>query len=103
MSTLTFKERSQIAIQCLPDAPYKEHLCKLHDEMLSAIDDYREHLCKLHDEMLSAIDDRVQVAWRVFDGEGGYDYVSFEDNENYADEWNKINPNHVGWVEPLFI
>ena len=85
MPTLTFKERSQIAIQCLPDSPY------------------REHLHKLHDEMLSVIDDRVQVAWRVFDGEGGYDYVSFEDNENYADEWNKRNPNHVGWVEPLFI
>jgi hypothetical protein len=85
MTTLTFKERSQIAIQCLPDAPYKEHLRALHSEMLEVIEN------------------RVQVAWRVFDGEGGYDYVSFEDNEDYEDEWNKINPRHIGWVEPLFI
>ena len=42
------------------------------------------------------------VAWRTFDGEGGYDYCSYEDNENYADDWNKRNPNHIGWVEPLY-
>lgn len=85
MPVMSFRERSQIATQLLPAAPYKERLRKLHDEMLEVIEN------------------RVQVAWRVFDGEGGYDYVSFEDNENYADEWNKRNPNHVGWVEPLFI
>ena len=42
------------------------------------------------------------VAWRTFDGEGGYDYCSYEDNESYADDWNKRNPNHKGWVEPLY-
>jgi hypothetical protein len=42
------------------------------------------------------------VAWRTFDGEGGYDYRSYEDNESYADDWNKRNPNHVGWVDELY-
>jgi len=42
------------------------------------------------------------VAWRTFDGEGGYDYCSYEDNENYADDWNKRNPNHKGWVDKLY-
>ena len=42
------------------------------------------------------------VAWRTFDGEGGYDYYSYEDNESYADDWNKRNPNHKGWVDKLY-
>jgi hypothetical protein len=42
------------------------------------------------------------VAWRTFDGEGGYDYRTYDMNENYANEWNKRNPKHNGWVEPLY-
>ena len=42
------------------------------------------------------------MAWRTFDGEGGYDYRSYEDNESYADDWNKRNPNHAGWVDKLY-
>ena len=42
------------------------------------------------------------VAWRTFDGEGGYDYRSYEHNESYADDWNKRNPNHSGWVDKLY-
>lgn len=42
------------------------------------------------------------VAWRTFDGEGGYDYRTYEDNEDYAAEWAKRNPRHVGWVDPLY-
>tara|TARA_R110000868_G_scaffold39383_1_gene137266 strand:- start:2879 stop:3343 length:465 start_codon:yes stop_codon:yes gene_type:complete len=42
------------------------------------------------------------VAWRTFDGEGGYDHRTYEDNEDYAAEWAKRNPRHVGWVEPLY-
>lgn len=41
------------------------------------------------------------VAWRTFDGEGGYEYRDFEGNENYADEWAKRNPQYKEWVEPL--
>ena len=42
------------------------------------------------------------VAWRTFDGEGGYDYRTYDDNESYRAEWEKRNPNHKGWVEPLY-
>jgi hypothetical protein len=41
------------------------------------------------------------VAWRTFDGESGYDYRSYEDNEGYAADWALRNPRHVGWVESL--
>ena len=42
------------------------------------------------------------VAWRTFDGEGGYEYRSYELNKDYDKEWLKRNPNHKGWVEPLY-
>ena len=42
------------------------------------------------------------VAWRTFDGEGGYEYRAFDHNEDYAAEWAKRNPKHAGWVEPLY-
>lgn len=42
------------------------------------------------------------VAWRTFDGEGGYDYRSYEDNENYKLGWDARYPNLIGWVEPLY-
>ena len=42
------------------------------------------------------------VAWRTFDGEGGYDYRTYDMNENYLNEWNERNPKHNGWVEPLY-
>lgn len=43
------------------------------------------------------------VAWRTFDGEGGYEYRDYDMNESYAEEWAKQNPNHANWVEPLFL
>jgi|Laugrefa1bdmlbdn_1035148.scaffolds.fasta_scaffold08450_2 hypothetical protein len=46
--------------------------------------------------------EREPVAWRTFDGEGGYDYRSYEMNENYDKEWVERNPNHAHWVEPLY-
>ena len=45
---------------------------------------------------------RQPVAWRTFDGEGGYDYRTYDMNEGYAEEWDKQNPKHKGWVEPLY-
>lgn len=44
----------------------------------------------------------LPVAWRTFDGEGGYDYRCYEMNENYDKEWAERNPNHKHWVEPLY-
>ena len=44
------------------------------------------------------------VAWREFDGEGGYDYRSYEGNENFRDEYRARNPGatYWDWVEPLY-
>ena len=44
------------------------------------------------------------VAWREFDGEGGYYYRSYQDNETFHDDYVKRNPNPIykDWVEPLF-
>ena len=42
------------------------------------------------------------VAWREFDGEGGYYFRTYEYNEDYAAKWDVNNPNHKGWVEPLY-
>jgi hypothetical protein len=42
------------------------------------------------------------VAWRTFDGEGGYEYRCYDMNEDYAEVWGQRNPNHKGWVEPLY-
>jgi len=42
------------------------------------------------------------VAWRTFDGEGGYEYRAYDMNEDYAEAWSQRNPNHKGWVEPLY-
>jgi len=41
-------------------------------------------------------------AWAEFDGEGGYHFRAYENNEDYAEQWDKRNPNHVGWVKPLY-
>lgn len=42
------------------------------------------------------------VAWREFDGEGGYHLMNYEGNENHLDKWNNRNPNHKGWVDSLY-
>ena len=51
---------------------------------------------------IEAMERLEPVAWRTFDGEGGYDYRSYEDNENYKLGWDARNPNYIGWVEPLY-
>ena len=35
---MDFRDRCRVAEKCLPDAPYKEALKALHDEMLSEIE-----------------------------------------------------------------
>jgi len=44
------------------------------------------------------------VAWSVFDGEGGYDYISYENNETYKDEFISRNraEHYKEWVQPLY-
>lgn len=43
-----------------------------------------------------------QVGWRLFDGEGGYDFISYDYNEDYYDKWIKRNPRHESWLEPVY-
>lgn len=52
---------------------------------------------------IEAMGRQEPVAWRTFDGEGGYDYRNFADNENYQFGWNVRNPKHEDWVEPLYL
>ena len=43
------------------------------------------------------------VAWRTFDGEGGWDYCAYADNEHYRDNYIKRNgEKYASWVEPLY-
>ncbi|CAB4134736.1 hypothetical protein UFOVP274_54 [uncultured Caudovirales phage] len=51
---------------------------------------------------MKAQPEQEPVAWRTFDGEGGYEYRSYDTNEQYAQEWEQRNPKHKGWVEPLY-
>ena len=48
--------------------------------------------------------DAEPVAWSTFDGEGGYNYRSYIDNEDYQDKYRKRNqsPTYLNWVEPLY-
>lgn len=53
---------------------------------------------------IEAMKQQKPAAWREFDGEGGYDYRSFNDNENFRDEYIKRNGNkYATWVEPLYL
>ena len=43
------------------------------------------------------------VAWATFDGEGSYDFMSYEHNETYRDEYIKRNGDkYANWVKPLY-
>lgn len=43
------------------------------------------------------------VAWRIFDGEGCYEFRSYEGNEHYKEQWEICNPKHKDWLEPLYL
>lgn len=50
-----------------------------------------------------SVEQAEPVAWRTFDGEGGYDYMTYADNENYQSDFIARNgSNYVGWVEALY-
>jgi len=53
-------------------------------------------------QLIAELESQEPVAWRTFDGEGQYQYRAYEENESYVDDWDKRNPNHKGWVEPLY-
>lgn len=68
------------------------------------LDKLSQRNCELRMENAALKEQSVteQVAWRTFDGEGGYDYRDYDENENYYEEWIKRNPQHIGWVDRLY-
>ena len=81
----------------------------LTDEEIKAIDAYPwgksvDYARAIEAAVLAKLGEQKPVAWRVFDGEGGYDYFGYTDNEDYRDEFLKRNPNPIyrSWVEPLY-
>lgn len=43
------------------------------------------------------------VAWRTFDGEGGWDYRDYELNEDYHNQYIARNGSlYAHWIEPLY-
>ena len=88
-------------------AAIKEALAQPEQETVGYWKEHAQGMQRDYDLLLADYEKLAQpeqgpVAWRTFDGEGGYDYRSYEDNESYADDWDKRNPNHKGWVEPLY-
>jgi hypothetical protein len=53
-------------------------------------------------QAIAELESQEPFAWAEFDGEGGYRLMLYENNETYAEDWNKTNPNHIGWVEPIY-
>lgn len=53
---------------------------------------------------LARLREMEPVAWRTFDGEGGFDYRNYCDNENYQKKFiaRHSKQYHQGWVEPLY-
>ena len=66
--------------------------------------EYQELAAKRLEEIAKYRDAPV-VAWREFDGEGGYDYCSYDDNEDFQSEYRKRNPRKIyhDWVQPLIV
>ena len=62
-------------------------------------------LCRaIESAVLAKLKAQEPVAWRTFDGEFGYDYRSYTDNECYQVEFLARNPSstYKNWVEPLY-
>lgn len=60
---------------------------------------------KIESAVLDKLKAQEPDAWRTFDGEGGYDYRSYVDNEKYQAEFLARNPSstYKNWVEPLYL
>ncbi len=91
----------------------KEEAQQVLDALKSAIDDYNNYQDTDADKAWEASEilrariaepekEQEPVAWRTFDGEGGYDYRDYELNEDYGHWWEERHPNHKNWVDPLY-
>ena len=62
------------------------------------------HPTKVSQDLRAALEqaEPEPVAWRTFDGEGNWDYRTYDLNEHYAVRWAERNPRYAHWVEPLY-
>ncbi len=97
MSTL--REAAEEALRWMEHA--RLHLTikeRMHPDGLSLYDSAAEALRAA----LAQPETAEPVAWQTFDGEGGYDYRDFYQNEAYELEWKRLNPAYADWVTPLY-
>jgi hypothetical protein len=73
-------------------------------ESLQAYRDYIWSITHGKEEIIAlAQPEQEPVAWATFDGEGNYDFMSYENNETYRDEYIKRNgKKYANWVKPLY-
>ena len=63
-----------------------------------------DRIADLLEEAADEIESYVQFAWATFDGEGGYDLMLYDMNEDYKDNYVERNgEKYKGWVVPLYI
>ena len=96
------QEALKMALEALQFALHVGFPESSESEMKKGEKAYQQHRAAITAIKEVLAQEQEPVAWRTFDGEGGYDYRSYEDNESYADDWNKRNPNHAGWVDELY-
>ena len=63
-----------------------------------------DRIADLLEEAADEIESYVQFALATFDGEGGYDLMLYDMNEDYKDNYIERNgEKYKGWVVPLYI
>ena len=72
------------------------------DNPLNSIEDIEQVVERLRAALAKPETEAEPVAWQTFDGEGGYDYRDFYQNEAYELEWKRLNPAYADWVTPLY-
>lgn len=80
----------------------EELRCVIYD-LTQQVQDRDAEIERLRAE-IEAMRKQEPVAWRTFDGEGGYDYRTFREYPQYRDEFLKRNgEKYADWVEPLYL
>ncbi len=77
----------------------------MHPEMRKMWEDHFDKCFRddQFDKCFRAQPVREPVAWREFDGEGGYDYYTYEHNEDLRDKYIERNgEKYASWFEPLY-
>jgi len=63
-----------------------------------------DRIAELLDESADEIESFSIFAWATFDGEGSYDLMLYEGNENYKEEYIKRNgEKYKDWVTELYL